>query len=56
LVVLLLALDPVVAVVLLIGAVEFEDLNGIFCEVGGIFKQFAGEGFPQEITLLFNAF
>ena len=33
---------------------EFEDLNGAFCEVGGIFQQLAGEGFPQKITLLFN--
>ena len=49
--VLVLALLAIVAVVLLITAVELEDLNGVFAEVGPLVGQFAEQGLQQVAAM-----
>ena len=54
--ILLLTLAAVVAVVLLVAAVEFENLNGPFREIGGTVRQLAQQGFLEMATACLELF
>jgi len=56
LIVLFLALNTVIAVILLVGTMEFEDLDRVLAEVGGVLAEFGGEGFPEVVTGGFETF
>ena len=48
--VLFLALSSILTVVLLIGTVKLENLNGPFSEMGVIILQLRGQGLPQVVA------